>query len=116
MADAIEPLPCPTCGIFQPKMVTLLLQRNPKLCHPNKFAVDRIAVPVESAWRSAGEANTIASYTRFMEVWPTYSDYVKAQIAQIKHPPHVRRLLSILPWIAYGGVVLIMIGIVFAHR
>jgi hypothetical protein len=110
--EAIEPAHCPACGIFQPDMVRVLRERHGKRCEPNKYASERIAAPVADAWRAACVANTVESYTKFMEVWPTFSWHAERQIKELKYPPLLRKLVSGLFWIVWGALVLFVIGII----
>jgi hypothetical protein len=105
--EAIEPVHCPACGIFQPDMVRVLREQHGKRYEPNRYASERIAVPVASAWRAACAANTVEFYTRFMEVWPTYGWYAERQIKEIRYPPHLWKLVSGLFWTVWGGVLFI---------
>ena len=82
--EAIEPVHCPACGIFQPDMVQVLRERRGKQHEPNKYASERIAVPAWDAWQAALAANTVESYARFIEVWPTFRRYAEGQIRQIR--------------------------------
>jgi hypothetical protein len=65
--EAIEPVHCPVCGIFQPNMVRVLRERHGDRYEPNKYASERIAAPMANAFRAACVANTIESYTKFRE-------------------------------------------------
>jgi hypothetical protein len=111
--EAIEPVHCPTCGIFQPDMERVLRERRGKRYEPNKYASERIAVPVADAWRAACAANTMESYTKFMEVWPTFSWHAEERIKELKYPPHLRKLASGLYWVVWGAVVLFIV-VIFA--
>ena len=110
--EAIEPVHCPACGIFQPDMVQVLRERRGMRYEPNKYAFERIAAPVADAWRAACAANTVESYTRFIEVWPTFSWHAERQIKGLKYPPHLRKLVSGLFWIVWGALVLFIIMII----
>lgn len=101
--EAVEPVPCPTCGIFQPNMVAALRQQLGKQCEPNKYASERIAIPAASAWRDACSANTVQAYRKFIEVWPTYSWHAEQRIREIKHPI-LRKVTSSIFWIVWGVV------------
>jgi hypothetical protein len=110
--EAIEPVHCPACGIFQPHMVRLLRERRGSRYEPNKYASERIAAPVADAGRAACAANTVESYTKFMEVWPTFSWHAERQIKELKYPPLLRKLVSGLFWLVWGALVLFVIGII----
>ena len=111
-----EPVHCPACGLFQPNMVRVLRERHRKRYEPNKYASERIAVPVADAWRAAHAANTVESYTKFMDVWPTFSWHAERQIKELRYPPHLRKLASGLFWIMWGALVLFIIIAVFIGR
>jgi hypothetical protein len=111
--QAIEPVHCPACGIFQPDMVRVLRERHGKGCEPNKYASARIAVPAENAWRAACAANTVECYTKFIEVWPTLSWYAEKQIKDLRYAPHLRKLTI---WAVWGAAALIFVGSVFIGR
>jgi hypothetical protein len=95
--EAIEPVHCPKCGIFQPKMVQVLRERH-------LFASERIAVPTASAWRTASSANTRESYNKFKQVWPTFSRYADERAKELRYPPYLRKLMSSFYWIAWALV------------
>ncbi len=109
--EAIEPVHCPTCGIYQPDMVQALRERHGKRFDPNKYAAERIKFPAASLWRSACGINTKEAYSRFIEVWPTLDWHAKKQIKELRYPPHVWKLVSRIGWVLWGALV---IGIVFA--
>jgi len=108
--EAIEPVPCPTCGIFQPNMAATLRQRLGKQCEPNKYASERIATPAAIAWRDACSTNTVAAYRHFIEVWPTYSWHAEQRIREIKHPV-LRKLTASIFWIVWGGAALFFLSL-----
>jgi hypothetical protein len=109
--EAIEPVHCPSCGIYQPDMVRVLRGQHGKHYEPNKYASERIAVPAANAWRAACEANTIEAYTKFKDVWPTLSWHADQQIKEIKYPPHVRKLVASFGWIVWGALFALIVGI-----
>jgi hypothetical protein len=51
-------------------------------------------LPVHRAWRAACMENTVPSYTKFIEVWPTLDGPAKKEIKELNYPPHVRKLVS----------------------
>jgi hypothetical protein len=108
--EAVEPVHCSACGIYQPEMVQILRERLGKQYEPNKYAAERIAVPVEQAWLAACAANTVASYADFMEVWPTHSWYAEKQIKELRYPPRLQKLLSGLGWILWALLFLVFVG------
>jgi hypothetical protein len=112
--EAIEPVHCPTCGIYQPDMVQALRERHGKRFDPNKYAAERIKFPAASLWRSACEINTKEAYNRFTEVWPTLDWHAKKQIKELRYPPHVRKLVSSIGWMLWGALALCAIGLVLA--
>ena len=108
--EAIEPVHCPRCGIYQPDMVRVLQERFGKRYDPNKYASERIAVPMEDAWRAAYAVDTVESYTKFKEVWPTFSAYADYQIKEIKYPPEVHKLVGRFGWIVWGVLAAPIVG------
>jgi hypothetical protein len=113
LKEAIEPVHCPACGIFQPDMVRVLRERHGKRCEPNRYASERIAVPAANAWRAACAAHTKESYTKFMEVWPAHSGGAERQIKELRYPPHSQDLTM---WAVWGAATLILVGAVFIGR
>jgi hypothetical protein len=87
--EAIEPVHCPRCGIYQPAMVRALRERHGKQFDPNKYAFARIAYPAADLWCTARAMNTKEAYITFMEVWPTLDKQAKHQLKQIRYPPPV---------------------------
>jgi hypothetical protein len=112
--EAIELVHCPACGIYQPDMVQVLRERHGKRYEPNKHASERIAVPVASAWRAACATNTVASYTKFIEVWPTFHWQAKKQIKELRYPPYMQKLVAALGWVLWGSIALCIIGVVIS--
>jgi hypothetical protein len=112
--DDVEPVHCPTCGIYQQDMARILREQLGKVFEPNKYARERIAVPLRKAWSTACAANTIESYTRFKQVWPTSSWHADQAIKQIKYPPHMRKLVASFGWAVWGALLLFIIGIAVA--
>jgi hypothetical protein len=115
LSEGIEPIPCPACGIFQPNMVRLLRERYGKRYDPNKYASERIALP--NGWKAliaAQKENTVEAYTKFMETWPNnvLRRMAKERIRELRYPPYLRWLLSNWAWLVWGGVVLLIIGII----
>jgi hypothetical protein len=106
--EAVEPIHCPTCGIFQPHMVEVLRQRYGRQCKPNKYASERIAIPIRTAWRLACEANTVESYTRFIGVWPTWAWHAKQRIKELKYTD-LRKVF----WIVWIAVALFIASFIF---
>ncbi|MGA8958582.1 MAG: hypothetical protein WB475_00075 [Pseudolabrys sp.] len=108
-----EPVHCPDCGIYQPDMVRVLREQFGRHFDPNKYASERIAIPVAKAWVAALTADTKDSYIKFKEVWPTYSWYMEARPKkEIKYPPYLRKLTSDFFWFLWGAIVLTFIGLV----
>jgi hypothetical protein len=104
--EAIEPVFCPVCGIYQPDMVHLLKNRLGPKCEPNKWASLRATIPWETAWREVRAADTIELYERFVEMWPSHGVLAEKRIRELKHPV-LRRALSGIFWIVWGSVVMI---------
>ena len=107
--EAIDPVHCPACGIYQPDMLRILREQYGTLCEPNKYASERIAVPLADAWRAACATNTKEFYTKFMEVWPTQSWWAKDKIREIKYPPYLRVILSHYYWILWAAIIVFLI-------
>jgi hypothetical protein len=91
--EAIEPIHCVSCGIFQPDMVRVLRDRYGKHLNPNKYASERvISIPIEEAikqaLRVANAENTVESYTKFLETWPYYfyASWANEKIRERRHP------------------------------
>jgi hypothetical protein len=80
LMDAIEPVHCPSCGIYQPNMEPLLRKDLGNKYEPNRYAKLRLDLSPEEAWRAACQGNTVKSYINFMEIWPTYSSFAKSKI------------------------------------
>jgi hypothetical protein len=106
LKEAIEPVHCPVCGKFQPDMVRVLRERHGDRYEANKYASERIAVPMQDAFRAACAANTKESYMRFKEVWPTYSEYVEYRIRALKYP-RLKKWMSRIGWLVWGAIALI---------
>jgi hypothetical protein len=116
LMEAIEPVHCPTCGIYQPDMVPLLRKHLGKNYEPNYYAKLRTGLSPEETWRAACKGNTIKSYTNFMQIWPTYSSFAKAKISELKYPPHFRKWVSRLAWVGWVGLFFILFYIISAER
>lgn len=112
--EAIEPVSCPTCGIYQPDMVQVLRERHGKRFDPNKYAAERIKFPAASLWRAACKINTKEAYSRFIEVWPTLNSHAKKKIGELRCPPHMRKLVGRVSWVLWGALALCCIGVVLA--
>jgi hypothetical protein len=109
--EAIEPVHCPTCGIYQPAMVGALRERHGIQFDPNKYASERIAGRVSAAWDAACAANTIAAYSKFMEVWPTFDWHAKTRIKGLSYR---RKLVGRLGWMFWGALAFCAIGLMLA--
>jgi len=48
--------------------------------NPNEFAQERARLPEAQAWSNCQSADTIQSYERFLQVWPTSKLRVNAQV------------------------------------
>jgi hypothetical protein len=113
LKEAIEPVHCPACGIYQPEMVRVLREEHGQHYDPNKYASARIAAPAADAWRAACAANTVERYTKLIDVWPTLSWHAEKQIKDLRYPPRLRELTM---WAAWSTAVLVIIGAVFIGR
>jgi len=84
LADKLElefdPVPCPHCGRYQSYMFYQVRSLCGARHNPNEFAEERARLPETQAWSSAHSADTIQSYERFLQVWPTSKLRVKAQV------------------------------------
>ncbi len=103
--NSIKPVPCPNCGYYQPRMVEALRNQHGRRCEPNKYAAERIAVPVEEAWHAACTENTKAAYVQFKEVWPHLTWLADKRIRENRFSPRVRRLASAAMWIVWSALV-----------
>lgn len=123
--EAVEGVPCPACGIYQPDMVRALRKSYGKNFEPNRYAADRIAVPMLAAWQTARTINSKESYRKFMETWPfiddhirpgdilsptarTFNYYAKEAVAELKYPPLVRKIGANAMWIAWGAALFVV--------
>jgi hypothetical protein len=98
-------------------MVAVLRGRYKKRCDPNKYAAERIAIPVTKARLAAYLTNTVEAWSRFMDVWPTESCDAEAAIARLRYSPHMRKLVSNFFWIGWAAVASLFVGIVlFGHQ
>jgi hypothetical protein len=111
--EAIEPTHCPTCGIYQPDMVRVLREQYREQRDPNKYASERIAVPIEDAWRAASAANTKEGYTEFMEVWPNQTLWARSKIREVKYPPYLRTVFSSFYWIVLAAIIAFLVCVGF---
>jgi hypothetical protein len=114
LEEDIEPVSCPRCGEFQPKMVALLKARHGKLYEPNQYAADRIATPAREAWQIACATNTKGSYKKFKEVWPTLSSYSDARLNQLRFPPLLRKFTSAFSVVLWAGCLIFLLVAVIA--
>lgn len=112
--EAIEPVSCPTCGIYQPDMVKVLRERHGKQFDPNKYSAERIKFPATSLWRAACDMNTKEGYSKFIEVWPTLDSHAKKKISELRYPPHMRKLVGRVGWMLWGALAFCAIGFVLA--
>jgi hypothetical protein len=58
----VRPVHCPTCGFYQPEMMTLL----PKGVDPNEMARLRVVLPLRDYWEAVCKTNTISAYENFI--------------------------------------------------
>ncbi len=112
LRDTVEPVYCPTCGVFQPEMVQQLRNRFGNTFDPNKYATERIEIPFRSAWHKVVTEDSTEAYTHFIEVWPTATQSVYAARERIKYltrSPLVAFLNKIFPLFAKITWLLIVI-------
>jgi len=57
---AVEPVHCPTCGMYQPEMVPELERRFGVRFDPNEHAAERVTIPFNVLWKKMVE-----TYERF---------------------------------------------------
>jgi len=83
--DAIEPVYCPFCGVFQPDMVQELRRTIGTTFDHNKYATERLEIPFHSAWQKAIQEDNPDAYRHFIEVWPSATQAVYAAQERIKY-------------------------------
>ena len=115
LRDAIEPVSCPVCGVFQEDMVSLLKSRLGGTADPNAFARERTLVPADVVWNAARKANTIEAYERFRIIWPNYAALADERINNIKFSG-LRKLRSALFWLAWISIILFAVFVVAIHE
>ena len=115
LRDAIEPVYCPSCGVFQPDMVEELCKKIGPTFDPNKYATERLEIPFQSAWRKATTEDTPDAYRHLIEVWPSATQAVHVAHERIKYlirPPLVAFIYKnsyLLAKIVWSFVVLIFL-------
>jgi hypothetical protein len=111
--EGVDAVFCPSCGIYQPDMVSLLKRQLGPKCDPNKWASMRAKVPVQLAWREVQAADTLLMYSRFAEMWPTQHALVADRIWELEHPTLVilKRGLSLGFWLLWGAVALTIVAL-----
>ena len=112
----VEPAHCPMCGMYQPEMVEALQARRGKHYDPNKFASERISMPVTKAWENAYASHTRVAYVHFQDVWPTFAESADYQLGELGNPikKYARRIrryfqqtlyssyvAPVLPWLGW---------------
>lgn len=118
LRDSIEPVDCPTCGIYQPDMVDELRRRYGKTYDPNAYASERVRASALGAWRMALADDTIAAHKHFREVWPTATLLVamaEHRIKELNRPPLLRAIFKLLPklfWVLWGTIILLFAAII----
>jgi hypothetical protein len=85
LADAVEPVHCPTCGIYQPRMVAVLSRRFGRGFAANEYAGARVRIPLAEAWRHVTELDTPEGYQKFMQVWPAEWRRAEVRLREVKH-------------------------------
>lgn len=103
----VEPAHCPVCGMYQSDMVKFIQARRGKRYDPNKFAFERISIPVTKAWEIAYDLHTIDAYRHFQDVWPTFAASADYQISELKYPikKYLRRILKVYQKALYPSYV-----------
>ena len=109
LEEAVDPVECPKCGIYQREMVSVLRKEYGSKLEPNQYAIMRTLAPVADAWASACAENTKEAYQKFREVWPTYGRYADQKINEIKYPPLLRNLSKYGFWLLWAGLILLVI-------
>jgi hypothetical protein len=80
---AVEPVHCPTCGMYQPEMVPELERQFGVRFDPNEYAAERVTIPFNVIWKKTHEADTVEAYERFMRVWPRHADHAKLRLREL---------------------------------
>ena len=112
---AVEPVHCPTCGMYQPEMVPELERRFGVRFDPNEHAAERVTIPFNVLWKKMVE-----TYEQFMRIWPRHADHAKLRLRELRHPVR-RKVLRVLSWtvwgiIAVGFAGLVLLSIVGEHK
>ena len=113
--EAIEPIHCPRCKIFQPEMVQLLYKMHWKRYDVNKYASERVTIGPMDALLVAAREKTVASYTKLLETCPHLlfaSAYAKNELKLMRYSPYLQWFVSHFWQILYGALILLIIGIV----
>jgi hypothetical protein len=115
LAEAVEPVHCPTCGMYQPEMVRELERRFGVRFDPNEHSAERVTIPFHVIWDKTCQTNTAEAYERFMRIWPIYTDQAKLRLRELRHPLR-RRVMRALSWavwtviaVGFGGLVLLSV-------
>lgn len=108
--EAVEPVSCPSCGIYQPDMERVLRARLGPSCDPNKWASMRASVPWELVWREVSATDTLEMYERFVDMWPSHAVLAEDRIRELKHPV-LRKSASILFWLVWSAVALVAVAL-----
>jgi len=92
-------------------MVSLLRKQLGPECDPNKWASIRTTIPVKLAWREVQAADTLAMYSRFVEMWPTQHALVADRIWELQHPflVKMKRALALGFWLLWGAVAALVV-------
>jgi hypothetical protein len=110
LAMAVEPVHCPTCGMYQPEMVEELKRRFGVRFDPNEHATERVTIPFHAIWDKTCRANTVEAYERFVRVWPIYIDQAKLHLRELRHPVR-RRVLRVLSWTVWTALAIGFVGL-----
>jgi hypothetical protein len=108
---AVEPVHCPTCGMYQPEMVPELERQFGVRFDPNEYAAERVTIPFNVIWKKTHEADTVEAYERFMRVWPRHADHAKLRLRELRHPVR-RKVLRVLSWTVWGMIAVGFAGLV----
>ena len=115
LRDAIEPVYCQSCGVFQPDMVQELRTKLGLSIDP-RYARERLVIPFRIAWQIAITEDTPEAYRHFIEVWPSATGSVYAAKERIKlltRPPLVAFIYKLAP--LFAKTVWVLILLIFAY-
>lgn len=110
LKNAIEPVHCPRCGLYHPEMVQELRRLYGRRIDPNRFANQRLALPLERAWQLACSANTLEIYSKLIDIWPTLTWHAKKRLWQLSP---LRKAMSVFYW-GFWGVAVVTFSVMMA--